>query len=67
MKIGSKEHYEILADFEKCFKGHRFDKESKELWSIKYVYQDGEVNKLYNAFILGYAAGKCAERMEGAA
>ena len=58
MKIGSKEHYFIMQEFEKAYKYYRLDKENKEMWSSGLIYQDGEVNKLYEAFILGYATGR---------
>ena len=59
MKIGSKEHYEILANFEKNFKGMRLDKEkNNELWKIGQVYENGETNKMYQAFIMGYSFGR---------
>lgn len=56
MTIGSKEHYDILKMFEKNYSHMRLDKESAELCGI--VYQDGEVNKLYQSFILGYSFGR---------
>lgn len=58
MKIGSKEHYFIMQEFEKVYKYYRLDKENKEMWSSGLIYQDGGVNKLYEAFILGYATGR---------
>ena len=58
MNIGSKEHYEILEEFEKSHKFFILDKENKKLWKMGQVYQNGETNKLYNAFIKGYAFGR---------
>ena len=58
MTIGSKEHYDILEMFEKSYNHMRLDKESKELWQSGVIYQDGEVNKLYQSFILGYSLGR---------
>ena len=58
MTIGSKEHYELLEAFEKAFKAFRLDKENKDLWSKGHVYQSGEVNNMYKAFILGYSTGR---------
>lgn len=58
MTLGSKEHYELIAQFEKDFGPARFDKEPKELWAKGIVYQDGEMNKLFMAFRLGYSLGK---------
>jgi hypothetical protein len=61
--IKSKEHYELMLDFEKQFKGKRLDRESnKELWAIGQVYESGEVNILFLAFRRGYELGKLNER-----
>lgn len=57
--LGTKEHYEVMAEFEKSFRG-RFDKEPKELWKKGRVYQDGGLNNLYKVFLLGYSLGKVA-------
>jgi hypothetical protein len=59
MMIGTKEHYDLLVEFEKMFKSERLDKEEKSLWKKQIVYQDGQVNQKYQAFILGYSLGKC--------
>ncbi len=57
--IGSKEHYELLAQFEKNFSHMRLDREQdKSLWKIGQVYEDGETNALYTAYILGYMHGR---------
>jgi hypothetical protein len=61
MQIKTKEHYDIIAMFERLFPG-RFDKEDKALWVKGYVYQDGELNKLFIAFRHGVAFGKALER-----
>ncbi|MCP4761949.1 MAG: hypothetical protein GY870_09205 [archaeon] len=58
MTIGSKEHYDLLEDFEKNFKGYRLDRENKDLWKIGQVYQNGDTNTLYKAYQLGYALGR---------
>jgi hypothetical protein len=55
--LGTKEHYEVIAEFEKSFKG-RFNKEPLELWKKGQVYQDGNLNDLFKAFLLGYSLGK---------
>lgn len=61
--LTSKEHYELMAQFEKDL-GHlgRLDKESKELWARGIVYQDGHVNNFFLVYRQGYALGKCVER-----
>jgi len=58
MTIGSKEHYDILDAFDKNYSYMRLDRESKELWQSGIIYQDGETNKLYQSFILGYSLGR---------
>ncbi len=61
MTIGSKEHYDILAMFEKNYHYLRLDREDTALWSEHggTVYQSGETNELYKAFILGYSFARC--------
>lgn len=60
MKIGSKEHYDILEQFEKEFYYLRLDREqNKETWKKGDVYENGETNNIYKAFILGYSVGRC--------
>ena len=58
MTIGSKEHYDLIVDFEKGFKGNRLEKEEKTLWVKGNVYQNGETNNLYKAYLLGYSLGR---------
>jgi len=61
MTVGTKEHYELLAQFEREFRKRwsgRLDKEAKELWARGAIYQNGEVNQSFLAFQLGYAFGK---------
>jgi len=59
MTLGSKEHYDILDNFEKNHKYLRLDREEQSLWGIGQVYQNGETNNLYKSFILGYSLGRC--------
>lgn len=57
------EIYNVMEEFEKITTG-RFDKEAKELWQKgQTYYQSGEVNTLFKMYLLGYSAGKCAERL----
>ena len=59
MTIGSKEHYEIIENFDNNFAHQRLDKEkNKSLWKKGQVYENGETNALYKAYIMGYAFGK---------
>lgn len=58
MMLKDKEHYDLLAAFEKQFKYKRLDREPKDLWAKGRIYQNGEVNELFLAFRLGYSLGK---------
>ena len=60
MTLFSKEHYEVIEMFEKEFKGNRFDKEPKDIWSNGNIYQDGMVNMLFLAYRKGFAMGRAA-------
>ena len=70
MQIGTKEHYDIITNFEQNYRYERLDKESKDLWIKGIIYADGAVNKLYEAYMLGYSLGRLnymqsEEKMEG--
>ncbi len=68
MKLGTKEHHDLMAFFEKTYKGEIFtDKEPKELWSKGRIYSHGESNKSFIAFRVGYAFGKNIGREESQA
>lgn len=58
--LHTKEHYDLMAKFERDFKHERLDKEDKELWSKGRIYQSGAVNSLFLAYRLGYSFGKVA-------
>ena len=58
MQVGSSEFYELIAMFDREFKGSRLDKEAKDMWRKGYVYQHGEVNQLFIAYRKGFAFGK---------
>lgn len=61
---GSKEFYDMRAEFEKAmqmspFVGRvKFDKETDS--PKGYFYQDGHTNQLFHAFMLGYGSGRLA-------
>lgn len=57
MGIVSKEHYELMDQFEKEFSG-RMDREDKALWSKGIIYCDGGINELFKAYRRGYSLGK---------
>lgn len=56
--LHTKEHYDLMAFFEKVFSHLRLDRESRELWTNSVIYQDGTTNKLFLAFRHGYTYGK---------
>lgn len=60
--LNTQEHYDLIAMFEREYKGVRQDKEPKALWLRGNVYQHGEANALFLAYRRGYALGKAVER-----
>lgn len=58
MTLLSQDHYELIAMFDRLFKGKRLDKEPKEIWAKGRIYQNGEVNELFLAFRQGVAYGQ---------
>jgi hypothetical protein len=56
--LNTKEHYELMAQFDREFKHLRLDKEEKALWSGGHIYQNGDVNNLFLAYRQGYTFGK---------
>lgn len=59
MEIRTQEHQDVMAQFEREFKGVRLDREAKELWRLGRIYQDGQVNELFLAYRRGYALARC--------
>lgn len=62
--LNTKEHYDLLAQFEKAVRHGRFDKEAKQDWGRGIIYQDGRVNEMFKVYRLGYAHGKAVERLD---
>lgn len=60
MTILAREHYELMAMFEREFKDLRLDREDKAYWPKGNVYQNGETNKLFLAYRRGFAYGRAA-------
>jgi hypothetical protein len=61
--LNTKEHYDLMAQFEKEFKHCRLDRErDKELWKAGQVYENGETNELFKAYRIGYTLGRVIER-----
>jgi hypothetical protein len=54
----TEEHYEVIKMFEKEYKHLRLDKENKNDWKNRHVYQNGETNNLFLVYLSGYALGK---------
>lgn len=63
MQLLTKEHYDLLHYFEKCYKHLRLDREKdKSLWARGHVYESGETNDLFMAYQHGYALGQAEGR-----
>ena len=60
--IETKEHYDLMAEFQKVYPRRRSDREPKNLWASGAVYQDGMTNELFKAYRMGYALGRAVER-----
>jgi hypothetical protein len=60
MTLKSQEHIDIMAMFEREFKGIRLDREAKHEWAKGHIYQSGETNNLFLAYRRGYAFAKGA-------
>lgn len=59
MQLITKEHYDVMAHFEKIYgKQYRMDKEEKSYWLKGNIYQHPEANMLFKAFRQGVAYGK---------
>jgi hypothetical protein len=61
--LKTREHQDLMAQFEKDCKPGRTDKEAKEDWARGIIYQDGHVNELFKIYRMGYAFGKATERV----
>lgn len=58
MSLLSKDHYDLMDAFEREYRGHRLDRESKEFWPKGNVYQSGETNALFLAYRRGASYGR---------
>lgn len=61
----TKEHYDLMGQFEREFKHRRTDKEPKAYWPKGVIYQDGHTNELFLAYRRGYAMGKATTADHG--
>ena len=66
MSLTSKEHYELMSQFEKDFSGdHRLDREKdKALWAKGHVYECGKANEIFLAYRRGHAYGQALARQD---
>jgi hypothetical protein len=58
MTIGSREHYEMMIEFEKSFPELRLDREPSSEWTRGHIYENGEANLMFKAFSAGYATAR---------
>ena len=63
--LKTKQHIDIMAEFEKLYSCERLDKEQKDLWGRGIIYQSGDVNALFDAFRKGVSLGILMERESG--
>jgi hypothetical protein len=65
MTLGTQEHINIMAAFEKYAKSahngirFRLDREQKSEWPKGHVYQDGLTNDFFKLYSAGYANARC--------
>lgn len=68
MKVGDKEFYELMEQFEKNMKdltyGHEVIRDKTDIKGV--WYEDGHVNTLFNTYMHGYEYAKSIARLEGA-
>lgn len=58
MKLNDKEHYDLMAQFEKTYSYLRLDREKNfDYQKIGQLYESGETNELFKAYRAGYAFG----------
>lgn len=62
MEIKTQEHADLMAMFDRIYKGRRLDRENKKIWPMGRIYQDGELNELFLAFRQGVAYGRALSR-----
>lgn len=66
--LKSKEHYDLMAQFEQDIKSSnvhfnpRLERADKSLWDKGHVYNHGETNSLFIAYRLGYSFAKALGR-----
>ena len=60
--LHTQEHIDLMAMFEREFRGYRLDREDKAIWSKGHIYQSGETNELFLAYRKGYAYGRAVHQ-----
>ena len=67
MNVGTKEHYDMMDQFEKVAKeliyGHKVER-AVNRETVGEFYYDGYVNTMFKAFMYGYAFHKCISNLE---
>lgn len=63
MKLHSKEHIDMMQDFERIYSQNNLQKEEKRLWP-QYTYKCGITNELFMAFWHGYELRDSIYRQE---
>lgn len=68
MKVGDKEFYELMAQFErdmpkKCY-GVNFDREDRKSYLRGHYYCNGSVNSMFIGYMHGYSLGRAVGRIE---
>lgn len=56
--LQTKEHYDLIAAFERDFKYLALAKEDKSDWGRGIIYQNGTTNEMFKVYRYGYAYGK---------
>lgn len=71
MKAWDKEFYDLMNQFEKDMKNtpyrckiERVTQEQRKKLPAGEYYNDGETNKLFNVYMMGYTYRKCLENLE---
>jgi len=59
MQVNSKEHDEMMKQFEKDHGYSGYEKEDRSWWNKAIFYQNGEINKLFLMYKSGYSFGRC--------
>jgi len=64
VKVGTKEFYELMEQFERDFAYNHPVREGKESWKYQHFYAN--VNDMFLAYMAGYSFGKSVGDTDGA-